>query len=130
MWGIGAIRVLRYNYSKQEQKRTTMPFEIGRTKTGGRKIRVQNKTTDTAREALHNAVEAIGGQERLAEWAKTNPDDFYRLYARLIPQELNHGGQHNNPIGLRDLGARLDALQAKQLMIKDKRAPIPACDLA
>jgi hypothetical protein len=29
----------------------------------------------------------IGGRDGMAEWAKENPTEFYRLYARLIPTE-------------------------------------------
>lgn len=30
----------------------------------------------------------IGGREGMAEWAKDNLTEFYRLYARLIPSEV------------------------------------------
>jgi hypothetical protein len=29
----------------------------------------------------------IGGRDGMAVWAKENPTEFYRLYARLIPTE-------------------------------------------
>lgn len=48
-----------------------------------------NKTTRTAKEAFAAAFEGVGGVERLILWAKLNPTDFFKLYARLIPVELS-----------------------------------------
>jgi hypothetical protein len=33
------------------------------------------------------AFERMGGVEALALWGRQNPDQFYALYARLIPSE-------------------------------------------
>ena len=57
-------------------------------KTGGRKAGTPNKLTVSAKEAFEFAFNEIGGAEELARWAKGNPDSFYRLYARLIPNQL------------------------------------------
>ena len=37
------------------------------------------------------AAQKIGGPERLAQWAEANETEFFKLYARLIPQE--HTGE-------------------------------------
>lgn len=59
----------------------------------GRKKGVPNKLTKSAREAFQHAFEAIGGAAELAEWAKANPTEFFKLYARLIPVEhVGEGG--------------------------------------
>jgi hypothetical protein len=34
------------------------------------------------------AFYGIGGVPALVEWARENPGDFYRLYARLIPADM------------------------------------------
>lgn len=53
-----------------------------------------NKLTKNAREAFQAAFEGIGGATALIAWAQQNPDDFYKLYARLIPVEhVGDGGQ-------------------------------------
>jgi hypothetical protein len=39
--------------------------------------------------AFHTAFEMVGGIPRLVLWADTNPTDFYKLYSRLLPQEVN-----------------------------------------
>jgi hypothetical protein len=45
--------------------------------------------------------ENIGGVEHLTEWAKANPTEFYKIAARLIPQEMQHfGAEEGEPIRL------------------------------
>lgn len=65
-----------------------MPKAKGAKKTGGRKAGTPNKMTTTAKEAFQAAFDHIGGMHGLATWAKGNPGDFYKLYARLIPVDL------------------------------------------
>ena len=48
-----------------------------------------HKTTRAAKEAFAMAFEGIGGVAALTQWAKANMDEFYKLYARLIPVELS-----------------------------------------
>lgn len=64
------------------------PFAKGQ---GGRPKGIPNKTTRAAKENFALAFEALGGMERMVEWAQSDPDNlktFYTLYARLIPTEL------------------------------------------
>ena len=59
----------------------------------GRKKGSLNKLTTSAREAFALAFTASGGAEGLTTWAKANPTEFYKLYARLIPVEhVGEGG--------------------------------------
>jgi hypothetical protein len=37
--------------------------------------------------AFHSAFELIGGVPRLAAWAHTHETEFYKLYARLLPNQ-------------------------------------------
>lgn len=64
------------------------PFEKGNK---GRPVGATNKVTRAAKENFALAFEALGGMERMVQWAKSDPDNlktFYTLYARLIPTEL------------------------------------------
>ncbi len=61
----------------------------GHPKAGGRAKGTPNKVTRSAKEAFAAAFEGVGGVERLILWAKLNPTDFFKLYARLIPVELS-----------------------------------------
>lgn len=40
-----------------------------------------------ARENLSSAFDLMGGVPALVKWGKSNPTEFYRLWARLIPKE-------------------------------------------
>lgn len=44
--------------------------------------------TQKAAEAMQTAFDIIGGVPRLALWADKNPDKFYPLFARMIPQTV------------------------------------------
>lgn len=64
---------------------------LGR-KTGGRKKGTPNKLTASAKQAFQFAFDEIGGARALAEWARENRTDFYKLFARLIPTEVTGEG--------------------------------------
>ncbi|MGE5621410.1 MAG: hypothetical protein ACM3VY_00125 [Candidatus Bathyarchaeota archaeon] len=57
-------------------------------KTGGRKKGTPNKTTGTVRHALVLAFEGLGGVPALQAWAKKNPTEFFKLWARMMPTEV------------------------------------------
>lgn len=67
-------------------------------KTGGRQKGSLNKNTSAAKDCLVDAFHAIGGVDKLVEWGKENLAEFYKLWGRIIPLDLNHGGQQDNPI--------------------------------
>lgn len=56
----------------------------------GRVAGVPNKWTRGARAAMQLAFERMGGVEALAQWGRSNPDQFYTLYARLATTEATH----------------------------------------
>lgn len=71
-----------------------MAFQKGQSgNPAGKKPGTLSRTTVAAKEAFQHAFDAIGGAEQLAEWARDNATDFYKLYGRLIPLDLNHGAQ-------------------------------------
>jgi hypothetical protein len=55
----------------------------------GRPKGAPNKTTKAAREAFEFAFQQIGGAKQLAAWAEDNQTEFFKLYARLVPQEVD-----------------------------------------
>jgi hypothetical protein len=55
----------------------------------GRKKGELNRTTVAVKEALLMAFDGIGGVSALTSWAKANQSEFYRLYAKLLPREIN-----------------------------------------
>lgn len=48
-----------------------------------------SQVTRTARANLYAAFEEMGGVEQLVNWGRTNPTEFYRIWARLIPVEVD-----------------------------------------
>lgn len=61
----------------------------GLPKTGGRQKGSQNKTTVAVKEAFREAFELLGGTQALVVWAADNPTQFYQLYSKLIPTEID-----------------------------------------
>lgn len=61
----------------------------------GRPKGALNKTTVAAREAFQLAFDSLDGPDGLAAWARDNQTEFYKLYGRLIPVDVNanHGVQ-------------------------------------
>ena len=50
---------------------------------------IPNKMGASAKENVVAVFTRLGGTAQMANWAKDNLTDFYRLYAKLIPQELS-----------------------------------------
>jgi hypothetical protein len=49
----------------------------------------ENKTTASAKEAFSKAFSGAGGIVELIAWAKENRTEFYKLYSKLIPTDVN-----------------------------------------
>lgn len=58
----------------------------------GRPKGCKNKTTQTALEAIAQAAEALGGAQRLTEWAKEAPENekvfWGTIYPKLLPLQV------------------------------------------
>jgi hypothetical protein len=54
----------------------------------GRAKGVPNKTTKAVKEALQEAFDKLGGVTALATWAKNEPTEFYKLWAKMLPTEV------------------------------------------
>lgn len=58
-------------------------------KTGGRKAGTVNKITANVRDAFEQAFAQMGGVPQLVTWAKDNQGEFYKLFSRLLPVQVN-----------------------------------------
>lgn len=62
----------------------------------GRPRGVPNKTTQTAKDAIAAAAAALGGAERLVEWAKEDPSNekvfWGTIYPKLLPLQVSGEG--------------------------------------
>lgn len=63
-----------------------MPFQKGNP---GRLTGSKNKITLAAKEAFQSAFDAVGGLERLQQFAQENYLEFIKIYSKLIPVEGN-----------------------------------------
>ncbi len=76
---------------------------IGSGKPGpGRPKGLQNKTTRAAKEAIALAADALGGAERMVEWAKEDPKNESAFWTTIYPKLLPHtlAGDPDNPLNL------------------------------
>lgn len=69
-------------------------------KTGGRVKGTPNKMTQTAKEAIALAAEALGGSDRLVAWAQEDPANervfWGTIYPKLLPLQVT--GDADNPL--------------------------------
>lgn len=59
-----------------------------KTKTGGRAKGTPNKLSSTAKENIIAVFNRLDGTAGMAKWAKANPTQFYQIYSKLIPTEI------------------------------------------
>jgi hypothetical protein len=69
-----------------------MPFKKGQSGNPAGKPKGTKHTMTVFKEAVCTVYQDIGGDRSFAAWAKKNPTDFYKIAARLIPQELTGAG--------------------------------------
>lgn len=50
-----------------------------------------NHLTKSVKEALEIAFEGVGGVEKLTEWATANPNEFFKLWIKLLPTKIEGG---------------------------------------
>lgn len=75
-----------------------MPWPKGKkrerkTPGSGRKAGEPNKLSGTAKENIAAVFSGLGGISAMQTWAKQNPNEFYRLYGRLLPIDTHVSGQ-------------------------------------
>lgn len=64
----------------------------------GRGIGAKNKTTKAIKDMIEGALSDVGGRDYLARQAEANPAAFMSLVSKILPKDVNHGGQPGNPI--------------------------------
>jgi hypothetical protein len=55
-----------------------------------------NKTTVKVKEVFEMAFEELGGVDALVTWARSEPTEFYKQYAKLLPVQIT--GDRDNPV--------------------------------
>jgi hypothetical protein len=61
-------------------------------KHGGRKAGTPNKLSATVKDNVIAVFHGIGGVDTMTTWAKSNETEFFKLYSKLLPTDLNVAG--------------------------------------
>jgi hypothetical protein len=64
----------------------------------GRKKGVPNKATASVKAAIIEAFEKRGGVPALVSWAASDPTEFYKLWGRIAPTEVEVSGPQGGPV--------------------------------
>jgi len=67
-------------------------------KTGGRKKGTSNKLNATVKDNVLAVFNRLDGTAGMAQWAKENQTEFYKIYARLIPSEVAQKTEHSGNV--------------------------------
>ena len=94
-------------------------------KTGGRKKGTPNKVTASVRETFQVAFESLQTDDHanLLTWARSQPTEFYKLAAKLIPIATEVTGKDGEPLMALDdnqTAAKLAAILAAAKSRKDE----------
>jgi hypothetical protein len=74
------------------------PKGQGKTPGSGRKKGTTNGDVAKLREIILGALDQGGGQQWLVQQMTDNPSAFLSLIGRVLPKDVNVGGQPENPI--------------------------------
>jgi hypothetical protein len=64
----------------------------GKREGSGRKPGVPNKISATVKDNVIAVFEGIGGVEHMKVWAVDNPNNFYNIYAKILPIQTELSG--------------------------------------
>lgn len=70
------------------EKQSNKSNRGGKRDNAGRPAGVPNKLSGTVKENVVQVFDAIGGLDFMADWAKENPNQFFNIYAKLLPTEV------------------------------------------
>lgn len=63
----------------------------GKREGSGRKAGTPNKISATVKQNVINVFDKLGGEDHMINWAMDNPNQFYNLYAKLMPTQSEIG---------------------------------------
>lgn len=63
----------------------------GKREGSGRKPGVPNKISATVKQNVINVFDRLGGEDHMTMWAAENPNQFYNIFAKLMPTQSELG---------------------------------------
>ena len=66
---------------------------MARSKTGGRVAGTPNKLSGLAKDNIAAVFNRLGGTAGMAEWAQENKTQFYQIYSKLMPLQVEGAGE-------------------------------------
>ncbi len=64
----------------------------------GREKGSKNKATAAIKDMIEGALSDVGGRAYLARQAEENPSAFMGLVGKILPKDINVGGQQDSPV--------------------------------
>jgi hypothetical protein len=90
------------NNEQLEKVEENLSSHGGKRPGSGRKAGVPNKLSATAKQNVIEVFEQLGGVDHMKQWAIDNPNNFYNIYAKILPTQTEIGGIDGSelPIGI------------------------------
>jgi len=101
------------NFEKVEGDLSKVENRGGRREGSGRKPGVPNKLSATAKQNVIEVFEQLGGVDHMKQWAIDNPNNFYNIYAKILPTQTEIGGIDGSDLPL-SIGIRFVEPEPKQ----------------
>jgi len=73
------------------EKESSLSSWGGKREGAGRTKGTLNKLSATVKQNVINVFERIGGEDHMTMWATENPNQFYNIYAKLMPTQSELG---------------------------------------
>lgn len=72
---------------------STVPKKSRPRPPGGSRKGIPNKTTVAMKDALQQAFDQLGGVPALVRFGQSQPADFYKLWIKMLPQDVTLTGK-------------------------------------
>lgn len=72
-----------------------------------RPIGSKNTKANEIKNMIIHSLDRLGGIEYLVEQAKSNPVAYMGLIGKVLPKDVNMGGQEDNPLTLQHIERRI-----------------------
>jgi len=90
------------NNEQLEKVEENLSSHGGKRPGSGRKAGVPNKLSATAKQNVIEVFEQLGGVDHMKQWAIDNPNNFYNIYAKILPTQTELSGPDGSelPLGI------------------------------